>query len=102
MDVTDPTHRGQIVPDTWVPDDMWLVSFMDYHPGYFDLKTRVLEPLDNSFGPEVVTPVAGTFCYPGLRGWTQSEWSALADDFRTLVQTSPLDVCTAQVSPPGL
>jgi hypothetical protein len=39
---SDPTH-----------DDIWLVSFMDYDLGYFDLDTRVLEPLDNPFGPKV-------------------------------------------------
>ena len=25
---------------------------MDYDLGYFDLETRVLEPLDNPFGPK--------------------------------------------------
>jgi putative transposase len=34
-------------------DDIWLVSFMDYDLGYFDLDTRVLEPLDNPFGPRL-------------------------------------------------
>ncbi len=34
-------------------DDIWLVSFMDYDLGYFDLETRVLEPLDNPFGPRL-------------------------------------------------
>jgi putative transposase len=34
-------------------DDIWLVSFMDY-VGYFDLETRVLEPLENPFGPKVL------------------------------------------------
>jgi hypothetical protein len=32
-----------------VQDDIWLVSFMDYDLGYFDLETRVLEPLENPF-----------------------------------------------------
>ena len=36
-----------------VHDDIWLVSFMDYDLGYFDLETRVLEPLENPFGPKV-------------------------------------------------
>ena len=31
-----------------------LVSFMDYDLGYFDLETRVLEPLENPFGPKVL------------------------------------------------
>jgi putative transposase len=34
-------------------DDIWLVSFMDYDLGYFDLETRVLEPIENPFGPKV-------------------------------------------------
>jgi putative transposase len=32
-----------------VQDDIWLVSFMDYDLGYFDLETRVLEALENPF-----------------------------------------------------
>jgi putative transposase len=34
-------------------DDIWLVSFMNYDLGY-DLETRVLEPLENPFGPKVL------------------------------------------------
>jgi putative transposase len=34
--------------------DIWLVGFMDYDLGYFDLETRVLEPLENPFGPKVL------------------------------------------------
>jgi putative transposase len=37
-----------------VHDDIRLVSFMDYDLGYFDLETRVLEPLENPFGPKVL------------------------------------------------
>jgi len=37
-----------------VHDEIWLVSFMDYDLGYFDLETRVLEPLENPFGPKVL------------------------------------------------
>ncbi|HLK31899.1 MAG TPA: hypothetical protein VKT29_02350 [Terriglobales bacterium] len=44
---------GQEVGSKEVHDDIWLVSFMDYDPGYFDLETRVLEPLDNLFGPRL-------------------------------------------------
>ena len=44
---------GQAVGIKEVHDDIWLVSFMDYDLGYFDLETRVLEPLDNPFGPKV-------------------------------------------------
>ena len=41
---------GQAVGIKEVHDDIWLVSFMDYDLGYFDLETRVLEPLHNPFG----------------------------------------------------
>ena len=44
---------GQAVGIKEVHDDIWLVSFMDYDLGYFDLETRVLEPLENPFGPKV-------------------------------------------------
>ncbi|HLJ59336.1 MAG TPA: integrase core domain-containing protein [bacterium] len=45
---------GQAVGMKEVYDDIWLVSFMDYALGYFDLETRVLEPLENPFGPKVL------------------------------------------------
>jgi len=45
---------GQAVGIKEVHDDIWLVSFMDYNLGYFDLETRMLEPLENPFGPKVL------------------------------------------------
>jgi putative transposase len=45
---------GQAVGIKEVYDDIWLVTFMDYDLGYFDLETRVLEPLENPFGPKVL------------------------------------------------
>ena len=45
---------GQAVGIKEVHDDIWLVSFMDYDLGYFDLESRVLEPLENPFSPKVV------------------------------------------------
>jgi hypothetical protein len=45
---------GQAVGINEVQDDIWLVSFMDYDLGHFDLETRVLEPLENPFGPKVL------------------------------------------------
>ncbi|MGA7626127.1 MAG: hypothetical protein WCA91_21390 [Candidatus Acidiferrales bacterium] len=45
---------GQAVGIKEVDDGIWLVSFMDYDLGYFDLETRVLEPLENPFGPKVL------------------------------------------------
>src|SRR2546429_2540 len=45
---------GQAVGIKEVHDDIWLVSFMYYDLGYFDLETRVFEPLENPFGPKVL------------------------------------------------
>jgi putative transposase len=45
---------GQAVGIKEVHDHIWLVSFMDYDLGYFDLETRVLEPLENPFGAKVL------------------------------------------------
>jgi putative transposase len=45
---------GQAVGVKEVQDRIWLVSFMDYDLGYFDLETRVLEALDNPFGPRLL------------------------------------------------
>jgi putative transposase len=45
---------GQAVGIKEVQDDIWLVSFMDYDLRYFDLETRVLEPLENPFGPKAL------------------------------------------------
>jgi hypothetical protein len=51
---------GQAVGIKEVHDDIWLVSFLDYDLGYFDLETRVLEPLENPLGPKVLPPKAAT------------------------------------------
>jgi putative transposase len=45
---------GQAVGIKEIHDDIWLVTFMDYDLGYFDLETRVLEPLENPFGPKLL------------------------------------------------
>ena len=36
-----------------VEDDLWLVSFMDYDLGYFDLENKKLTALENPFGAKV-------------------------------------------------
>jgi hypothetical protein len=36
-------------------DRAWLVTFMQYDLGYFDDETCRLEPIENPFGPKVVT-----------------------------------------------
>jgi hypothetical protein len=45
-------QAGQVRSSTHM--DGYGVSFMDYDLGYFDLETRVLEPLENPFGPKVL------------------------------------------------
>src|ERR1700730_11182619 len=35
-----------------VDEGIWLVSFMHYDLGYFDLEQKTLQPLDNPFGPK--------------------------------------------------
>ena len=50
----EPVLAGQAVGVKEVDDGIWLVSFMDYDLGYFDLDTRVLEPIENPFGPKVL------------------------------------------------
>ncbi len=44
---------GQTVGVKEVDDSVWLVSFMHYDLGYFDLEQRTLQPLDNPFGPRL-------------------------------------------------
>lgn len=36
-----------------VEEGIWLVSFMDYDLGYIDLEEKILQPLNNPFGPKV-------------------------------------------------
>jgi hypothetical protein len=67
-----PVFAGQAVGIKEVHDDIGLVSFMEYDLGYFDLETRVLEPLENPFGPKSVTYVLGTLCHPCLRAGPRS------------------------------
>jgi transposase InsO family protein len=44
---------GQAVGIKEVEEGVWLVSFMSYDLGYIDLEEKVLQPLDNPFGPRV-------------------------------------------------
>lgn len=43
-----------------VDEGIWLVSFMHYDLGYFDLEQKTLQPLDNPFALKPVTDVSGT------------------------------------------
>jgi transposase InsO family protein len=44
---------GQNLGIKEVDDGIWLVSFMRYDLGYFDLEQKTLQPLDNPFGPRL-------------------------------------------------
>ena len=56
---------GQKLGIKEVDDGIWLVSFMHYDLGYFDLEQKTLQPLDNPFGTRL-SPMS-----PGrtLEGW---------------------------------
>ena len=40
---------------------------MHYDLRYIDLEQKTMQPLENPFGPEVVTDISGTDRYPCLR-----------------------------------
>jgi len=46
-------HAGQKLGIKEVDDGIWLVSFMRYDLGYFDLEQKTPQPLDNPFGPRL-------------------------------------------------
>ena len=45
---------GQIVGIREVAEKIWLVSFMDYDPGFFDQDENRVEPAQNPFVPKVL------------------------------------------------
>ena len=45
---------GQSVGVTQVGERIWLVTFMQYHLGYFDDETCRLEPIENPFGSKLL------------------------------------------------
>ena len=51
---------GQKLGIKEVDEGIWLVSFMHYDLGYFDLEQKTLQPLDNPFGPRPVTDASAT------------------------------------------
>lgn len=44
---------GQRVAIKEVDEGIWLVSCMNYDPGYIDLEQKTLPPQDNPFGPRL-------------------------------------------------
>ena len=51
-----------------VDDGIWVVSFMHYDLGYFDLEQKTLQPLDNPFGTRLspISRVRSVTHAPGL------------------------------------
>lgn len=45
---------GQKIGVTQTDDDIWLVTFMHYDLGYFDLDACRVEPLENPFKPKLL------------------------------------------------
>jgi hypothetical protein len=45
---------GHNVGSKQISDKIWLVSFMQYHLGYFDHQTCTLEPIENPFVAKVL------------------------------------------------
>jgi hypothetical protein len=66
---------GQAVGSKEVQDDIWLLSFMDYDLGYFDRETRVLEPLENPFGPKAL-PMSQVRCVTHVLGLDPQTYGA--------------------------
>jgi hypothetical protein len=58
---------GQRLGIKEVDEGIWLVSFMHYDLGYFDLEQRTLQPPRQRVRHEVVTHVLGTWCYLSVR-----------------------------------
>jgi putative transposase len=69
-----------------VHDDIWLVSFMDYDLGYFDLETRVLEPLENSFGPKVLPMSPGWILKTMVGPWGLEPQTSTVSKLRDYVR----------------
>jgi hypothetical protein len=60
---------GQAVGIREVHDDIWLVSFMDYDLGYFDLRSgdSGARTARKPVRPKSVTHVIGTFCHEAVQ-----------------------------------
>ena len=58
---------GQRVGIKEVDEGIWIVRFMHYDLAFIDLEQKILQPLDNPFGPEIFTHVSGTFCLVCVR-----------------------------------
>jgi hypothetical protein len=77
-----------------ISDEIWLVAFMNYHLGYFDHKTRRLEPID---------PPSDRQCYPfsGLKRKCP-EWTTWGHGAPEGIRTSDLCLRRATLYPAEL
>jgi hypothetical protein len=86
---------GQKLGITEVDEGIWLVSFMHYDLGYFDLEQKTLQPLDNPFGTRLspmsqvrsVTHVSG-LDKMGLARSERFELPTLGIEIRCSIQLS--------------
>ena len=69
---------GQDVGMKETDDGIWLVTFMDYDLGYFDLETNKLEPLEYPFAPEVVQPISPVQTVTYVSGTDRRKMGSLA------------------------
>ena len=58
---------GQTLGIKEIDEGIWLVSFMHYDLGYFDLEQKTLQPLDNPFGPRL-SPMSQVRCVTHVSG----------------------------------
>ena len=70
---------GQKLGIKEVDDGIWLVSFMQYDLGYFDLEQRTLQPLDNPFGPRLSPMSSERYVIHVSGSDTWNNWSGRRD-----------------------
>jgi hypothetical protein len=73
---------GQKLGIKEVDDGIWLVSFMHYDLGYFDLEQKTLQPLDNPFGTRL-SPMSQVRPVTHVSGLDKN-WGGGAGGIRTL------------------
>jgi hypothetical protein len=73
---------GQKLGIKEVDEGIWLVSFMHYDLGYFDLEQKTLQPLDNPFGTRL-SPMSQVRSVTHVSG-PDKFWTGGAGGIRTL------------------
>jgi hypothetical protein len=71
---------GQKLGIKEVDDGIWLLSFMHFDLGYFDLEQKTLQPLDNPFGSRL-SPILRYVVLPICPGRTIPKWRAIQNSY---------------------